>query len=106
MQPSKTHTEELIVRWQEGDKKALDSLLTIVYSDMRAMAARFLEQEDGQVTLQPTALVNDVLLRILGAKRIVIGDGAHLFNTVSRMMRNILVDRSRALRTEKHGAGM
>lgn len=93
----------LIRRWQAGDQSALDELLPLVYSDLRAMAARKLQEGEGHVTLQPTALVHDVFVRLLGAKKIAVNDGEHLLRLAGRTMRNILIDRLREKRSARHG---
>lgn len=93
----------LIQRWQEGDAAALDELLPQVYAELRSMAARLLDRENRQATLQPTALVHDVFVRMLSGKGMAIENRAHLFHTAGRMMRNILVDRAREAAAEKRG---
>jgi RNA polymerase sigma factor (TIGR02999 family) len=93
----------LIERWQSGETKALDRLLPLVYADLRAMAARKLANERGQLTLQPTALVHDVFLRLMDTGDIRISSGAHLFNVAARMMRRILIDRVRRSSSDKRG---
>lgn len=94
---------QLVERWQAGDARALDVLLPLVYADLRTMAALKLSQHEVQVTLQPTALVHDVFIRLLSAKQIAINDGEHLLRLAGRTMRNILVDRLRERHSEKHG---
>ena len=93
---------QLIQRWQSGDAAALDRLLPQVYADLRAMAARRLSVET-PMTWQPTALVHDVLLRLLATDTLHIQDRAHLFRVAARVMRNLLIDRARQARTERHG---
>lgn len=95
----------LIHRWQSGDNNALDVLLPKVYADLRAMAARLLGREQRQMTLQPTALVNDVLLRMLDGGVASLESTEHLFNTAARMMRHMLVDRAREADALKRGGG-
>jgi RNA polymerase sigma factor (TIGR02999 family) len=92
----------LIRRWQAGDSAALDRLLAEVYADLRTMARRQLHGERAS-TLQPTALVHDVLLRLMERDAPPISDSAHFFKMAARMMRNLLVDRARRARADKHG---
>jgi len=99
---SPSEVTQLIQRWQAGEAGALDRLLPLVYADLRAMAARLLGREQRQATLQPTALLHDVFVRMLGSG-VDIQDSAHLFNTAGRMMRNVLVDRAREAGAEKRG---
>jgi RNA polymerase sigma factor (TIGR02999 family) len=94
---------ELIDRWRSGDADALDRLLPLVYADLRGMAALKLAAEPAQATLQPTALVHDVFLRLVDAKGLKVESAAHLFNIAGRMMRHILVDRAREVAAEKRG---
>lgn len=105
MSASPSEVTQLIHQWQSGQSDALDRLLPLVYADLRGMAARLLGRENRQATLQPTALVNDVFVRMLGGGHVHIESGAHLFNTAGRMMRNILVDRAREADAEKRGGG-
>lgn len=97
-------TTVLLRRWGEGDGDALEALLPHVYADLRGIARRELHGHRGHDTLQPTALVNDVFVRLLGgdaAQRLT--SRAHLFNTAARIMRQLLVDRARRAASEKHG---
>lgn len=101
--PESSEVTELIQRWQKGDADALDRLLPMVYADLRAMAARRLAEHEGHATLQPTALVHDVFLRLFEAESSGIESGPHLFNVAGRAMRQILVDRSRRAAADKRG---
>lgn len=96
--------EALLSRWQAGEARALDELLPLVYADLRAMARRELRDHRGHDTLQATALVNDVFLRLLGSAP-PLHSRAHLFNTAARVMRQLLVDRARRAASDKHGGG-
>lgn len=93
----------LVQRWSAGDGKALEQLLPLVYADLRAIARRELSGHRGHETLQPTALVNDVFLRLLGGDPPQLQSRAHLFNAAARVMRQLLVDRARKAASEKHG---
>lgn len=94
----------LLRRWSDGDTDALDALLPLVYADLRGIARRELHGHRGHDTLQPTALVNDVFLRLLGSEQPQkLTSRAHLFNTAARIMRQLLVDRARRAASEKHG---
>ncbi len=95
----------LLAAWQDGNDNALNQLLPLVYSDLRAIAARKLADEIGPSTLQPTALVHDVFVRLLGGEAFAIESRAHLFNIAARVMRRILVDRARTHEAERQ-AGM
>lgn len=94
----------LVQRWSAGDKAALDALLPQVYADLRAIARRELRDNFGHQTLQPTALVNDVLLKLIAREeRGALNDRGHFFALAARMMRQLLIDRARRRQTDKHG---
>lgn len=90
-------------QWRAGDGAALDRLLPFVYADLRRIAATTLRTHPGHSTLQTTALVNDVLLRLLGRAPVEFHDTAHLLNASARIMRQVLVDRARKSATDKRG---
>lgn len=100
-----THeVDRLIERWQsDADLAALDRLLTLMYADLRAMAAQVLGGRKDHPTLQPTALVHDVCVRLLEGRELRVESGEHLFNLAARIMRQLLVDRARHAAREKHG---
>ena len=93
----------LLHQWSDGDEKALERLLPLVYADLRRMAANVLHATPGHATLQTTALVHDVLLRLLGRAPAEFENSAHLLNATARMMRQTLVDRARKAQSEKRG---
>ncbi len=107
--PSKTQAGDgvtlLLKRWRDGDRAAFDHLLPQVYADLRRIANRQLRQHEGHATLQTTALVNDILLRLLDREPADFASTAHLLNAAARMMRQHLVDRARAAASKKHGSG-
>ncbi len=85
-----------------GDKEALEKLISIVYPELRRIAANRLRSELADHTLQPTALVNEVYLRLFGSEPIAWQNRAHFFAVVAKQMRFILVDHAR--RRNKDGA--
>jgi RNA polymerase sigma factor (TIGR02999 family) len=93
----------LLHQWGDGDPQALDRLLPLVYADLRRMAGNLLHATPGHATLQTTALVHDVLLRLLGRAPAEFENSAHLLNASARMMRQTLVDRARKAMSEKRG---
>lgn len=102
---NESFASEMLRRWGDGESGALDRLLPLVYADLRRMAANLLRAHSGHSTLQTTALVHDVLLRLLNRPSADFESTAHLFNASARMMRQILVDRARAAHAEKRGGG-
>jgi RNA polymerase sigma factor (TIGR02999 family) len=95
----------LLQRWSDGEADALDRLLPLIYADLQRVASRALRATPGHATLQTTALVNDVWLRLLGKAPVEFESTAHLLNAAARMMRQILVDRARKASREKRGGG-
>jgi RNA polymerase sigma factor (TIGR02999 family) len=93
----------LLQRWQDGDAGAGETLLARVYAELRGLAALWL-RDSGGVTLQPTALVNEGLLKLLGQ----VGQfesRAHFFGSAARAMRQVLVDAARRRQADKRGGG-
>jgi RNA polymerase sigma factor (TIGR02999 family) len=103
-EPSSDVTQ-LLRAWNTGDQRALDRLLPIVYAELRVVAHHHLRRESPGQTLQPTALVNEVCLRLVRLTRITWQDRAHFFAICSRLMRQILVDAARGRRVAKRGGG-
>ena len=96
----------LVQRWSAGDADALEHLLPKVYAELRRLARIQLGKQQGHETLQATALVNDVLLKLIDrAAPQQLENRAHLYNTAARMMRQLLVDRARSANADKHGGG-
>lgn len=78
MTQTSTDLTELLLRWQHGDAASLDRLLPFVYADLRQIAVSALRGPQAHVTLQPTALINDVFVRLLGAQSVDISNQAFL----------------------------
>lgn len=105
MEPAGDNVTVLLQRWHAGEMQALDRLLPLVYTDLRRIAASQLRRHDGHGTLQTTALVHDVLLRLLDRPPSSFQSSAHLFNAVAQMMRQHLCNRARQAATDKRGGG-
>jgi RNA polymerase sigma factor (TIGR02999 family) len=88
-----------------GDPQAAEQLLTLVYDDLRRLAARRLSHESPGQTLEPTALVHEAYLRLVGARGVRWDGRAHFFAAAARAMRQILVENARRKRALKRGAG-
>ncbi|PWT85283.1 MAG: RNA polymerase subunit sigma-70 [Blastocatellia bacterium] len=93
----------LVDRSRRGDRDALAALIPLVYDELRRMAAQHLRRERPGQTLQPTALVHDVYLRLLQDARLSWQNRAHFFGIAARSMRQILVERARARNAAKRG---
>jgi RNA polymerase sigma factor (TIGR02999 family) len=96
----------LLQAWKEGDRAALDSLVPLVYSELRRLAAACLRQESNVQTLNPTALVHEAWLRLVGSRDPDFDSRAHFLGVAARLMRQILVDRARARNAEKRSGGV
>ena len=94
----------ILVAVEQGDSRASEQLLPLVYQELRALAARRLAQEQPGQTLQATALVHEAYLHLVegGAERHWDSRG-HFFAAAAEAMRRILVDQARRKRTERHG---
>jgi RNA polymerase sigma factor (TIGR02999 family) len=92
---------DLVRAWGRGDLQARDDLLPLVYRELRRRAAGYLRNERRDHTLQPTALVHEAFLRLVGQKRVAWQNRAHFFGVAAQMMRRILVDHARAHRAAK-----
>jgi RNA polymerase sigma factor (TIGR02999 family) len=105
LSPASPHNiTELLVRWQSGDVEALNLLIPHVFGDLRRLARHHLSRERGEHTLQSTALVNEVYLRLLG-QGLTVENRTHFFAVSSHLMRQILVDYARRHRAAKRGEG-
>jgi len=90
--------------WEQGDDRALETLLPMVYAELRAIAARHIRAERPGHTLQPTALANEAYLRLRELGDVPWHDRTHFFAIASRIMRRVLVDHARARTAQKRGA--
>jgi RNA polymerase sigma factor (TIGR02999 family) len=95
---------QLLARWTEGDKQALEDLLPLVYDELRRLARRYLQQERPGHTLQSTALVHEAYLRLVD-QNVSWQNRAHFFGIAAQMMRRILVDHARSRSAAKRGDG-
>lgn len=98
------HITEVLRAWEQGDDGALETLLPLVYTELRAIAGRHLGAERPGHTLQPTALVNEAYLRLRGLGGVPWHDRTHFFAIASRIMRRLLVDHARAKMAQKRGS--
>jgi RNA polymerase sigma factor (TIGR02999 family) len=96
---------ELLVAWGEGDQQAFDQLIALTYGELRRQARRFLSRERAGHTLQPTALVHEVFLRLVRQNRIQWQNRGQFFAVAAQAMRRVLVDCARARGSAKRGAG-
>jgi RNA polymerase sigma factor (TIGR02999 family) len=97
---------KLLQGWRDGDREALDSLLPIVYKELRRLAHFQLRQERPDHTLQSSALVNEAYLRLVGLNTPRWEGRSHFFAIAAQQMRQILVDYARRHRAQKRGDGI
>ena len=90
---------------QQGDPKAADELLPLVYEELRKLAGLRMANEAAGNTLQPTALVHEAWLRLVGNDNPKFAGRAHFFAAAAEAMRRILIDRARRKRALRHGGG-
>ena len=95
---------QILERAHQGDPKAAEELLPLVYGELRKLAAHKMSAEAAGHTLQPTALVHEALLRLAGDER-KFADRSHFFAASAEAMRRILIDRARRRLAAKRGGG-
>ena len=88
---------------EHGDPKAADELLPLVYGELRKLAASRMANEAPNQTLQPTALVHEAWLRLVGNDNPQFANRAHFFSAAAEAMRRILIDKARRKRALRHG---
>ncbi len=93
---------QLLNRWVEGDAAALDQVTPLVYAQLRQIARQVFLRERDSHTLQPTALVHEAFVRLIGVK-VEWQNRAHFFAIAARMMRRLLVNEAHARLAEKRG---
>lgn len=97
---------ELLMAWNDGDPDALTKLMPMVCDELRTLARSYLDREVPGHTLQPTALVNELYLRLQGRQTVQWRNSAHFFGYAAQTMRRVLVDHARRKKREKRGQGI
>jgi RNA polymerase sigma factor (TIGR02999 family) len=105
-QTSTNEITKLLRGWQGGDRAALDSLVPVVYKELRRLAHCELRKERPNHTLQSTALVHEVYFRLVGQNLPQWESRAHFFAIAAQLMRQILVDYARRRCASKRGSGV
>ena len=103
--PTPDEVNRLLVLWRSGDKAALDSLMPLVYGELRRLAHNYIKRERPGHTLQTTALVNEAYLRLVGQRPVDWQNRAHFFGVAAQVMRHLLVDHARSRQFAKRGGG-
>src|SRR5215470_9761945 len=94
---------QLLIRWRDGDRTALDQMLPLVRRELDQLARRHLARERKGHTMQPSSLVQEVFLRLLQGDDISWQNRAHFYAVASQVMRRVLVDYARARNRIKRG---
>ena len=94
---------QLLQAWSEGDERALDKLMPLVYRELHRLAQRYMAHERPGHTLQATALVNEAYLRLVDAGKVNFQNRAHFFAVSAQLMRRILVEFARRHGSQKRG---
>ena len=95
----------LLRAWSRGDADAAEKLVSLVYDELRRLAARHLRRERRDHTLRPTALVHEAYLRMVGQREVAWKGRAQFFAVAARVMRRVLVDHARRHRAAKRAGG-
>ena len=93
----------LLLDWGNGDRAALDRLVTVLHREFRRIASRQMRRERSSASIHTTALVNEAYLRLVDYKRVQARDRAHFLAIAAQAMRRILVERARGARAAKRG---
>jgi RNA polymerase sigma factor (TIGR02999 family) len=97
---------QLLIDWSRGDQAALDSLMPLVYQELRRLAHCYMRRERVGHTLQTTALINEAYLRLVEQQHVQWHNRAHFFAISAQLMRRILVDHARSHARAKRGGGV
>jgi RNA polymerase sigma-70 factor, ECF subfamily len=97
---------QLLARWGQGDRAALDAATRIVYGELRKIAEGYLKRENQAHTLQPTALIHEAYLRLVKEQHLSFDNRKKFFGFSARLMRQVLVDHARSAGADKRGGGV
>jgi RNA polymerase sigma factor (TIGR02999 family) len=98
---------QLLDRWHQGDRTALEKLAPQVHRELHALARTYLKRGRPNQTLQPTALINEAWIRLIGQPSVLHWENrSHFFAIAARLMRIVLVDHARAHGAMKRGGGI
>ena len=96
---------EILLNWENNRQEAINQLMPVVYQELHKLAASYLRRERSGHTLQPTALIHEVYVRLIRQDAPGWKDSAHFFGVAAQMMRQVLVDCARKYRSAKRGGG-
>ena len=105
MESSPNDVTALLVRLSSGDKGAIEGLMPLVYAELHRRANQYMRQERSDHTLQPTALVHEVYLKLVQQREASFKNRAHFYAIAAQLMRRILTDHARSRLSAKRGGG-
>lgn len=101
---AETHSiTQMLNEWSDGNEQALEDLIPLVYDELRRQATNYLYREKSNHTLQPTALLNEIFLKLIDKKNLHFNDRTHFYAIMANMMRRFLVDHARGKKRDKRG---
>lgn len=106
MRDSQSEVTRVLLAWTEGDGTALGRLMPLVMDDLREIARRYMRRERPDHTLQATALVSEVYMRLAGRETVRWNNREHFLGFAANLMRRILVDHDRLFKAKKRGGGV
>jgi RNA polymerase sigma-70 factor, ECF subfamily len=104
-EPPPTDVTDILVELQQGVPGSLERLVPLVYNQLRAIAAGYLQRDRATATLQPTVLVHELYFKLVDQRRMNFATRSHFFATAALLMRRLIVDHARAAMAEKRGGG-
>jgi RNA polymerase sigma factor (TIGR02999 family) len=93
----------LLTNWRQGDQQAAEKVVTVVYDELRRLAARYMRAERPDHTLEATALVNEMYVKLVASEPVPWQNRAHFFAVAAQQLRRILVNHARDRQAEKRG---
>ncbi len=106
MSPNSKEITAQLQEWSGGNPDALEKLVPLVMDDLRRAAGYYFQREDPDHTLQPTALVNEICLRLMGWRQVEWENRAQFFSFAGKLMRLLLIDHARKRKAERHGGAI
>jgi RNA polymerase sigma factor (TIGR02999 family) len=95
----------LIRAWSAGDAEAGQQVISVVYSELRKLAAHYLRDQNGEASLQPTGLVHELYIKLFSGEAVNFNDRQHFMATAARQLRNFMVDHARRRQAQKRWGG-
>jgi len=94
---------QYLAKWREGDHEALSKITSIVHSEFKVLARSYLRRENSDCSLQPTELINESYIRLLGQRSTDWQNRKHFYAVAAKVMRNFLIDHARKRKNSKRG---